>query len=57
MADTDLGLKLFGKTLCDLACDPVLAKWSIYENPYSYYQEQNGEKEPQQYFLECLQGQ
>ncbi len=57
MPDADLCLQVPGKTFGHLPGDPVLPERGLNENPQCYDEEQQGEKKPEQYFFESLQGQ
>jgi hypothetical protein len=57
MLYTDLCFQVFGKTIGYLPGDPVLPEGSLNKNPHCYDKEQQGEKKPEQYFFESLQGQ
>jgi len=51
----DSCLKIPGKTACYLPGDPILAERGLYKDPRCYDKEQQGQEEPQQYFLEFPQ--
>jgi hypothetical protein len=55
--DGDLCLQFPGKSLGNLAADPVLSERSLNENVQRQDEEQQGKEKPFQYFLEALQGQ
>jgi hypothetical protein len=52
---TDLCLQIAGKAAGNLAAYPVLSPGRLNKNPRSYYNEQQREKEPKQYFSESFQ--
>lgn len=57
MADTDFGLKVFGKSCRDFMNNPVLSPGRLYKNINGCNQQQEGEEKPFQYFFKPLQTQ
>lgn len=57
MPDADLCFQIPGKPVGDFFNDPVLPERSMNKDPQCYNKEQQGEKEPKQYFFKSLQAQ
>ena len=57
MLDTDLCLQVAGKPVGYLAGDPVLAVRGLYKYINAYNEEEQGQKEPLQYFFKSPQRQ
>jgi hypothetical protein len=57
VVDRDLGLQIAGKSLCNLACDPVLTERSLNENIDRGNEEKQGQDKPFQYFFKSPQSQ
>ena len=57
MPDTDFCLEVTGKSFGYLSADPVLSEGGLNENIHCRDKEEQGKKEPLQYFFKSLQAQ